>query len=89
MTTKMTESTHIQPARIPIADVANRYGVTVKTVRNWISRSGQHRLKALKIGGKIFTTEEWLAEFEQPVGEDQQNAGGQSQSALDRFRAAA
>ncbi len=53
---------------IPIELIATRLNVSPQTIKNYMKKTVPP-LRGCKIGGKYFTTEEYLEEFMQPVGE--------------------
>ena len=59
----MTTTTTTTPY-IPLADIATELHRSRSTVRKWV-HSG--KLRAVKIGGGIYSTREWLNEFAQPA----------------------
>ena len=56
--------TQTQLPTIRIGEAARRCGATVGTVRRWM-KSG--KLRAVIVGGRFRTTDEWIAEFVKPA----------------------
>ena len=48
---------------VSLKDVAARFGVTLKTVYAWASRTEGKRLETVKVGGKRVTTAEAVQRF--------------------------
>jgi hypothetical protein len=48
---------------IPLKDVAARFHVCVKTVRDWAKGVGGRKLATGKVGGKVYTTSESIQRF--------------------------
>lgn len=64
----MVDFIHETP--LSLKDVAARFGVTTKTVRQWIGGVRGRRLEAFRMGGKLLVTVEALQRFaavEEPV----------------------
>lgn len=57
----MVDFIHETP--LSLKDVASRFGVTTKTVRQWICGVRGRKLEAFRMGGKLLVTVEALQRF--------------------------
>lgn len=58
---------------LSVRAVAVRFGVTTKTVYCWMNGVGGRSLEAVRVGGRLVTSEEALERFAQPKIEQQQS----------------
>ena len=66
---------------IPLADIAAELHRSLSTVRKWVLAG---KLRAVKIGGGLYSTREWLDEFTQPASVEADVSDGRR--AVEEFR---
>lgn len=59
---------------VSLFEVAEKFNVTVTTVRKWTNPNKRHHLETAKIGGKRFTTWEAVQRFVEPDNPEAEKA---------------